>query len=161
MDEATRARVFDPFFTTKELGHGTGLGLSTVHGIVKQAAGHIRVTSEPGVGSRFEILLPLHPVQTEGDVPERRSAPPISGSGTALIVEDQPLVRRAARRILRAAGYRVLVAENGEQALELTRKHAGAIDLLVTDVIMPGLSGVELSRQLLALYPTLAVLLVS
>jgi CheY-like chemotaxis protein len=161
MDEATRIRVFDPFFTTKELGHGTGLGLSTVHGIVKQAGGHIRVTSQPGQGSCFEILLP-HYADTSVEPPrEANVAKSSAGSETVLVVEDQPQVQRAARRILVAAGYRVLAAANGEQALRLAGEHAGRIDLLVTDVIMPGLSGIELSRHMLRVDPEIAVLLVS
>jgi two-component system cell cycle sensor histidine kinase/response regulator CckA len=161
MDPATCARIFDPFFTTKELGHGTGLGLSTVHGIVKQAGGQIRVTSEPGHGSRFEVLLPHHGVAASE--PPKRSIPDVwtAGSGTVLVVEDQLQVQRAARRILTAAGYLVLCAESGEQALRLVDEYTGRIDLLITDVIMPGLSGVELSRRLLELDPALAVLLVS
>ncbi|MET0385948.1 MAG: ATP-binding protein [Polyangiales bacterium] len=160
MDEATRGRVFEPFFTTKERGHGTGLGLSSVHGVVKQAGGHIRVSSVPGKGSRFEIILPCH----AAPVPIMPSATPAvwtPGTGTVLVVEDQPYVRRSLTHILEEAGYRVLAAESGEQALALARKRDGRIDLLVTDVIMPGVSGVELSRRLLGLYPELAVLLVS
>lgn len=161
MDEATCTRIFDPFFTTKELGHGTGLGLSTVHGIVKQADGHIRVTSELGRGSRFEMLLPRH--AAAASEPPKRAIPDVwtRGSGTVLVVEDQLQVQRAARRILTAAGYLVLCAESGEQALRLVDEYTGQIDLLITDVIMPGLSGVELSRRMLELDPQLAVLLVS
>jgi PAS domain S-box-containing protein len=160
MDEATRSRVFEPFFTTKELGHGSGLGLSSVHGLVKQAGGHIRVTSEPARGSRFEIVLPLH----AAPAPEWAKGEPAAfcrGSGTVLVVEDQEQVRRALGHLLESAGYQVISAENAEVALSVTRKREGVIDLLVTDVIMPGVSGIELSRRLLAMYPHLAVLLVS
>jgi CheY-like chemotaxis protein/anti-sigma regulatory factor (Ser/Thr protein kinase) len=161
MDEATRSRVFDPFFTTRELGHGTGLGLSTVYGIVQQAGGRIRVISEPGRGACFEMLLPFH--RASVSEPPRDSIPSewTAGSGVVLVVEDQPQVQRATRRILTAAGYRVLSAADGEDALRVSSEHDGVIDVLVTDVIMPGLSGVELSRRLLRQNPGLAVLLVS
>ena len=159
MDEGTRARVFEPFFTTKQFGQGTGLGLSSVHGIVKQAGGHIRVTSELGRGSQFEILLPCHTLSVP-DAPEaQRAWSP--GTGTVLVVEDQEQVRRSLKHLLEDAGYQVMAAENAEQALSLAKKRDERIDLLVTDVIMPGVSGIELSRRMLALYPGLAVLLVS
>jgi PAS domain S-box-containing protein len=160
MDEVTRSRVFEPFFTTRELGHGTGLGLSSVHGLIKQARGYIRVTSEPGRGTRFEILLPCHSALAPQSITGNASvwSP---GSGTVLLVEDQTQVRRALTRILEDAGYHVIAVEDGDQALELARKHDGRIDLLVSDVIMPGISGIDLSRRLLALDPHLAVLLVS
>jgi len=141
MDEATRSRVFEPFFTTKALGYGTGLGLSTVHGLTKQAGGYIRVASEPGRGSRFELVLPRHAVPA----PEATRSDAMvwsPGSGTVLLVEDQPRVRRSLERILEDAGYQVIAAEDGEQALELARRREGRIDLLVSDVIMPGLSGI-------------------
>jgi PAS domain S-box-containing protein len=160
MDEVTRSRVFEPFFTTRELGHGTGLGLSSVHGLIKQARGYIRVTSTPGDGSRFEILLPCHsalvPKTSSRDATAWRP-----GTGIVLLVEDQTQVRHSLERILEDAGYQVLSAEDGDQALEIVRKKEGRIDLLVSDVIMPGISGIELSRRLLAQYPQLAVLLVS
>ncbi|HKP58324.1 MAG TPA: ATP-binding protein [Polyangiales bacterium] len=160
MDEATRSRVFEPFFTTRELGHGTGLGLSSVHGLIKQAHGYIRVTSSEGLGSRFEILLPYHDVP----VPKAAKSDALAwspGSGCVLLVEDQTQVRRSLERILKDAGYHVLSAEDGEQAFELARKREGPIDLLVSDVIMPGMSGIELTQRVLVLYPQVAVLLVS
>ena len=160
MDEATRRRVFEPFFTTKELGHGTGLGLSSVHGVVKQAGGHIRVLSQPGRGSRFEILLPCHAAPAP-EIPRHDSAVWNTSTGTVLVVEDQPQVRRALEHLLENAGYHVLAAGSGEDALALVRRLNGRIDLLVSDIIMPGVSGIELSRRLLATYPKLAVLLVS
>jgi PAS domain S-box-containing protein len=160
MDEATRTRVFEPFFTTKELGHGTGLGLSSVHGVVKQAGGHIRVVSEPGRGSRFEIVLPCHAAPAQlGTRDDSRVWSP--GFGTVLVVEDQVQVRRSLTRLLQDAGYEVESAENAEQAISVARKRGGRIDLLVTDVIMPGVSGIELCRRMRVLYPSLAVLLVS
>lgn len=160
MDETTRSRVFEPFFTTKALGHGTGLGLSSVHGVVKQAGGHIRVVSELRRGSRFEIVLPRHaaPAQPGAGAEPRVWSP---GFGTVLVVEDQEQVRRSLTRLLQDAGYEVEAAENAEQAIALARRREGRIDLLVSDVIMPGVSGIELSRRLRALYPSLAVLLVS
>jgi PAS domain S-box-containing protein len=160
MDEATRSRVFEPFFTTRELGRGSGLGLSSVHGVIKQAGGDIRVTSEPGKGSRFEIILPCHASEPSRET-HTADAVWSPGSGTVLLVEDQQRVRNSLQYILEDAGYRVIAAEDGERALELARANEGRIDLLVSDVIMPGVSGIELSRRLLALYPHLAVLLVS
>lgn len=160
MDEATRSRVFEPFFTTRELGHGTGLGLSSVHGLIKQARGYIRVISELSRGSRFEILLPSQ-AKLAPEAKKVATSNPSPGSGVVLLVEDQAQVRQALQRILEGAGYEVIAAEDGERALELARTHAGRISLLVSDVVMPGLSGVELTRKLLALYPQLAVLLVS
>jgi PAS domain S-box-containing protein len=160
MDEATRKRVFEPFFTTKERGHGTGLGLSSVHGVVKQAGGHIRVSSQPARGTRFEIVLPSHAAPALAGVEEVDTVW-TPGEGTVLVVEDQPQVRRSLTHILEEAGYNVLAAASSEEALSLARKLDGRIDLLVSDVIMPGVSGVELSRRLRGLYPDLAVLLVS
>jgi len=160
MDEATRRRVFEPFFTTKELGRGTGLGLSTVHGLIKQAGGQIRVMSEPGNGSRFELLLPHHAAPAVGAA-QGKAHLWSPGSGTVLVVDDQAQIRRFLQRTLQDAGYQVITAEDGEAAFELARKRDGRIDLLVSDVIMPGISGIELSRRLLAMYPQLAVLLVS
>jgi signal transduction histidine kinase/ActR/RegA family two-component response regulator len=160
MDEATRTRVFEPFFTTRELGHGTGLGLSSVHGVVKQAGGHIRVASQPGQGSRFEIVLPRHAAPAQLGL---RDDPRIwsPGFGSVLVVEDQEQVRRSLTRLLQDAGYEVESAENAEQALSVARRRDERIDLLVTDVIMPGVSGIELSRRMRVLYPNIAVLLVS
>src|SRR5689334_1460171 len=148
MDPATQARIFEPFFTTKPRGRGTGLGLATVYGIVRQSDGHVAVESAPGAGTTFRIYLP------RVDAPLAVAAPPQSpaaaaGSGTILLVEDERLVRVLARKVLEQAGYRVLVAEGGAQALELARGHSGVIDLLVTDVVMPEMGGRELVRRLL------------
>lgn len=160
MDEATRARIFDPFFSTKERGRGTGLGLSTVYGIVKQSQGHICVQSEPSHGSTFEIFLPrVAETGTAAYTPALRSQP--AGCETVLLVEDEQLVRLAARRILERHGYRVLEAQHGREALELCTRHEGAIDLMVTDVVMPQMNGRELARQLTGLRPTLKVIFVS
>jgi PAS domain S-box-containing protein len=160
MNEATRKRIFEPFFTTKALGRGTGLGLSSVHGVIKQAGGYIRVTSAPGRGTRFEIVLPYQPV-TASQSTKTDAAVWTPGSGSVLLVEDQLQVRNAFERILTDAGYQVFSAEGGQQALEIARSREGRFDLLVTDIIMPDISGVELTNRLLALYPHLAVLLVS
>jgi PAS domain S-box-containing protein len=160
MDEATRKRIFEPFFTTKALGRGTGLGLSSVHGVIKQAGGYIRVTSALGCGTRFEIVLPYHSVTASHSTrPDAAAWTP--GSGAVLLVEDQPQVRNAFERILKDAGYQVFSAEGGQQALDIAKSKDGRFDLLVTDIIMPDISGIELSGRLLALYPHLAVLLMS
>jgi PAS domain S-box-containing protein len=139
MDEATRSRVFEPFFTTRELGHGTGLGLSSVHGLIKQARGFIRVTSEEGRGSRFEILLPSHSAPAP-EVAKGDTSVWSPGSGCVLLVEDQAQVRRSLQRILEDAGYEVFAAEDGEQALELARyPHLGVL-------LVSGYAGSEITR---------------
>jgi PAS domain S-box-containing protein len=148
MDAATRARIFEPFFTTKDQGKGTGLGLATVHGIVNQSGGHVWVYSEPGHGSSFKVYLPC---VEETAVAARAPAPTQStrGDGTILLVEDEPVVRGLAARILRGQGYQVLEAANGRIALEIAANHTGAIDVLLSDVIMPaGISSRELAEQL-------------
>ncbi len=160
MDEATLARCFEPFFTTKAQGEGTGLGLSTVYGVVEQSGGFVTVTSELGTGTTFNVFLP----RVEGVVPEVASAdaPTADARGTerVLLVEDEQFVRTFAERVLREAGYDVLVAENGDQALELLRAF-GRVDLVVTDVMMPGMNGRQLRDALLADQPDLRVLFIS
>ena len=144
------ANIFEPFFTTKPQGEGTGLGLATVHGIVKQAEGWITVDSKPGLGTAFRIFLPVHtpPLSLEQPVAsDRRLATrDLSGAGRILFVEDEPLVRGIAARLLRDRGYEVIEASDGEEALELARTHAGAIDLMISDVIMPGMDGPALLK---------------
>jgi two-component system cell cycle sensor histidine kinase/response regulator CckA len=161
MDRATQARIFEPFFTTKEQGQGTGMGLATVYGIVKQSGGSIYLYSEPGHGTSFKIYLPRvedEAVSGTVTVPATTAA---SGSETILLVEDETAVRGFAARVLSEHGYTVLEASSGAEALALAASHAGAIDLLVTDVAMPGLQGHQLAAQLGAIRCGLRVLYVS
>ncbi|HEX5003779.1 MAG TPA: PAS domain S-box protein [Gemmatimonadales bacterium] len=164
MDEATRSRVFEPFFTTKSRGQGTGLGLATVYGIVRQSGGVIRVTSEPGAGSTFRIYLPRVDDEVEADTAELPLPKQVAvrgGAGTILLVEDEEAVRRLGKRILEQEGYAVLAAEHAADALAIASAHRGPIHLLVTDVVMPGRSGVELARDLQQLRPGIPVLFTS
>ena len=164
MDAATRERIFEPFFTTKEKGRGTGLGLSTVFGIVKQSGGEIRVESEPGRGTTFRILLPRLRGDEAAVVVKPKPAPSksvIGGTETILVVEDEDGLRNVARRVLAEAGYTVLVAACGQEALSLCKEHAGRIHLVVTDVIMPEMSGRELAEQLTRTCPCVKVLFMS
>jgi two-component system, cell cycle sensor histidine kinase and response regulator CckA len=159
MDTATRARIFEPFFTTKAVGHGTGLGLSTVYGIVKQSHGHVWVYSEPGVGTTFKIYLP-RAVGVEQDAVEE-VATPRARTGTILLAEDDVAVRGLARRTLERAGYAVLEAERPEAALTLMEQHAGTVDLLLTDMIMPSMSGGELADLVRRIAPDLPTIFMS
>ena len=162
MDEATRDRVFEPFFTTKGPGKGTGLGLSVVHGIVTQHHGFLEVESSPGKGSCFSIHLPVVEADPAWPPDVRASRTQESGRGeTILVVEDEPAVRRVTSGLLENKGYYVLIAESGEQALEVAENHTGSVDLVLTDVVMPGLQGPELASSLLELHPGAAVLFVS
>jgi PAS domain S-box-containing protein len=162
MDEMTRLRVFEPFFTTKDVGKGTGLGLSTVYGIVKQSGGGIKVQSTPGSGSAFEVYLPR-----ELSSPSPRIEAPVPATGrstgteTLLVVEDDECLRRIAKRTFESAGYRVLTAAQGEEALLLFAEHHGNVDLLLTDVVMPRMSGSELAQRLVKSRPSLKVLYMS
>ncbi len=160
MDEATQARVFEPFFTTKERGKGTGLGLSTVFGIVQQSGGRIGLQSAPGKGSCFQVYLPV----VEGEVHGRRpsvAAMIPSGSETILLVEDDEQLRGVVRGVLERRGYRVIAAPDGREALALSEKHPGPIDLLLTDVVMPHVSGPELVRRIAPIRPAMKVLCMS
>jgi PAS domain S-box-containing protein len=161
MDEDTRARIFDPFFTTKEQGKGTGLGLSTVYGIVKQSGGNIWVYSELGHGTTFKVYLPVLAVDSQQTEAAAVELPMPSGSETILLVEDEDVVRGLARKILEHAGYHVLEASRGEEAVRLCLERAGPIDLLLTDVVMPETSGKEVANRLTELLPGLRVLFMS
>ena len=160
MDAATRARIFEPFFSTKEHGKGTGLGLSTVFGIAQQSGGGVWVYSEPCHGSTFKVYLPRVDAELDPIEPE----PPVGdllGTETILLVEDEQAVREVARRILERHGYSVLVAESAPDAVRLCDEHPGTIALLITDVVMPELSGGQLAQRALLKRPELKVLYVS
>jgi two-component system cell cycle sensor histidine kinase/response regulator CckA len=160
MDEATRARVFDPFFTTKEQGKGLGLGLSTVYGMVKQSDGYIWVYSEPAQGTVFRVYFPaaITPSVDPGAQPADAA---IGGSETVLLVEDEEAVRAVAAAVLRRHGYVVIEARHGVEALQLAARHDGSIDLMVTDIVMPHLSGSDLAWRLSRVRPALRVLYMS
>ncbi len=159
MDTATQARIFEPFFTTKEPGRGTGLGLATVYGIVKQSGGHIRVQSELGGGTTFTVYLPLAAGAATDTVVE--PAPRPRGTETILLVEDDDSVRRLASRLLALQGYSVVEAGTGIEALKVMQERGGSIDLVVTDVVMPELNGSELAAKVRELYPKLCVIYMS
>jgi PAS domain S-box-containing protein len=161
MDEATRAQIFEPFFTTKEQGKGTGLGLSTVYGIVKQSDGWLDVESAPGTGTTFAIYLPRLDQKGEGEPRDLATAAATTGTETILLVEDEAMVRTLASATLRRSGYTVLEAGDGVEALELCAQFTGRIDLLVTDVVMPRMSGRQTAIEVLAVRPGLKVLYVS
>ena len=161
MTPEVQARIFEPFFTTKQPGKGTGLGLPTVFGIVKQSSGHVLVSSEPGRGTTFTLYFPLAAEAAERDEPGHTQTEPLGGSETLLIVEDDDLVRSLAHTILRAHGYTVLEASNGRDALRLCEEHTGPIHLVVTDVVMPEMSGREVADRLAPRRPEMKVLYVS
>ncbi len=162
MDAETLRRAFDPFFTTKDRARGTGLGLATVYGIVTQSGGEVRLDSAPGRGTTVDILFPRAEERPPDPAPAgAESARGPRGSGTILLVEDEEGVRALAEEILTAAGYRVFVAAAGREALEVCAGHGGTIDLLLTDVVMPGLSGRELARRIRAAHPGVRLLYIS
>jgi CheY-like chemotaxis protein len=161
MDAAVRAHLFEPFFTTKGVGRGTGLGLATVYGIVKQSGGFIWVDSAPAQGARFTIDLPWVDAPTAAIDGAGLSARLPKGTETILVVEDEKAVRRLAREVLASRGYTVLEASHGEEALRVVAKHVGPIDLMVTDVVMPRMNGRELVDRLIPIRPGMKVVYMS
>jgi len=161
MDAATQARIFEPFFTTKGPGKGTGLGLAMAYGIVKQSGGSIRCESEVGIGTTFEIFLPREVSARAMEIRAAGATPRVTGRETILLVEDEEAVRNVTRRILVAAGYQVLAAPGGAEALKLWAEHKDQVSLLLTDVVMPGMSGRELADRLLAMSEDLKILYMS
>jgi hypothetical protein len=161
MDEATQQQLFEPFFTTKKAGEGTGLGLATIYGIVTQCGGRIEVSSAVDHGSTFRLFFP----RLQGGVPSVASRAPadglVRGTERILVVEDEEALRRIAQRILDAAGYQVVCVANGADALEWLARETDPIDLLLTDVVMPGMSGYDLAARLSESRPSLKVLYAS
>jgi CheY-like chemotaxis protein len=162
MTEQVRAQIFEPFFTTKPVGQGTGLGLATCYGIVKQSNGFITVDSKLGEGSAFKIYLPrVSGEQEKSELGERTASLPV-GSEKVLVVEDETNVRKLAVSILRRLGYEVLEATNGEEAFRIAQAHLGQkIDLLITDVVMPQMGGRDLALWIRAMYPDAKILFTS
>jgi CheY-like chemotaxis protein len=161
MDAETRGRIFEPFFTTKEVGKGTGLGLSTVYGVVAQSNGHIWVYSELGHGTTFKIYLPRTREAYNVEQPSADSAPLLRGTETILLVEDEEALRELTYNLLSDSGYTVLKAEHPDVAIKIAREHSGTIDLLLTDVVMPGMSGPALAENLAPIRPEMKVICMS
>jgi len=160
MDVQTREHIFEPFFTTKELGHGTGLGLATIYGVVRQAGGHIWLYSESGIGSSFKLYFPRVDAPASIAHPKPH-APAATGSGSVMVVEDETSVREMTSVVLRRAGYEVTAVSDGAEALERLLGMAAPIDVLVTDVVMPGMSGIDLAERVIDRFPTAGVVLLS
>ena len=161
MDAATQAHIFEPFFTTKEQGKGTGLGLSTVYGVIRQSGGHIWVYSEPELGTTFKIYLPRTDEAARGEKPTTGLAASLRGTETILLVEDEEPLRELTRDLLVNSGYTVLSAEQPADAIEIAHQHKGPIHLLLTDVVMPGMSGQALARKLAPARPDMRVVYMS
>jgi two-component system cell cycle sensor histidine kinase/response regulator CckA len=160
MDSATRDRIFEPFFTTKPVGHGTGLGLSTVHGIVKQSGGELHVATAPGKGTSFTIYFPRVPTSAALES-KQTSVRNAAGSETILVVEDQAALRELVRRVLEQNGYRVLEAPNGEQAVRVAESSGRPIHLVITDVVMPGMNARAMAERIRGVWPAVRVLYMS
>jgi two-component system cell cycle sensor histidine kinase/response regulator CckA len=161
MDAQTQSHIFEPFFTTKQLGKGTGLGLATVYGVVKQSGGYIWVYSEPGLGTTFKVYLPRVDEAIRESGTASAGAAVAQGSETILLVEDEESLRTLTRTILEQNGYRVLEAGGGKEALEIARLHTGPIDLLLTDMVMPGMNGHAVARNLALVHPETKVVYIS
>ncbi len=161
MDADTASHIFEPFFTTKETGKGTGLGLATVYGAVTQNNGFVNVSSEPGQGTTFRIYLPCHAARMAPETEEARPPAAVRGGETILLVEDEPAILRMTTMLLQRLGYAVLAANAPGEAIRLAEAHAGRIDLLMTDVVMPEMNGRDLANALLAVYPDLRRLFMS
>jgi len=161
MDRKTRSHIFEPFFTTKGEGKGSGLGLSTVYGIVTQCGGAIDVTSRVGHGTRFDLYFPIAESDILTTAPTQPSGQPQRGTETILLVEDEPSVRTLVRDELRKLGYRVLEAKNGIEACLLATQQTGSFQLLLTDIVMPGMAGRELAQHLSVIIPDLRTLFIS
>jgi CheY-like chemotaxis protein len=161
MDKYTMDNLFEPFFTTKALGKGTGLGLATIYGIVKQNNGFIDVHSKPGQGTTFNIYLPRLVVEDNAHiaVPEKKAV--AGGAETILLVDDEPTISRMTRMMLEKKGYTVLSAASPTEAIEKAETHSGAIDLLMTDVIMPEMNGRDLAEKIIGLHPVIKLLFMS
>jgi two-component system, cell cycle sensor histidine kinase and response regulator CckA len=161
MDEETFGKIFEPFFTTKATGKGTGLGLATVYGIVKQNNGFINVYSEPGMGTTFRIYLPRYIGKAEQPQGEGVPAPIVRGRETVLVVEDEPALLELSLLMLESQGYRVLTARTPGEAIRLAEDYAGEIHLLMTDVVMPEMDGRDLAKRMLSFYPDIKRLFMS
>ncbi len=161
MDAETLDKIFEPFFTTKEIGKGTGLGLATVYGVVRQNNGFVNVYSEPGQGTTFKIYVPRH--RTKGDFLKEEVTLQSANRGheTILLVEDEPAILRMTEMMLERFGYQVLAAESTGEAIRLVRENVGEIHLLMTDVVMPEMNGRDLAGNILSIYPNLKRLFMS
>jgi two-component system cell cycle sensor histidine kinase/response regulator CckA len=161
MTKEVQEHIFEPFFTTKEKGKGTGLGLSTVYGIVKQSKGNIWVYTELGKGATFKVYLSRAERLVSEKKKKDKKAEALTGSETILVVEDDAMVRKFAERVLKGFGYRILIAANGDEAVSIAGEYEGPIDLMLTDVVMPGMSGQDLENRLKASKPGIKVLYMS